>query len=77
MGETDLAPAEIGNRLLADIGHAHAHQIATVKGEQMMHLPNSLCLAYSRRNASDGCFIVSSVNQVFSVSVFVRPGRCS
>ena len=50
---------------------------ATVSGEQTMQRPNSLCLAYSASKCSGCVFIVSSVNQVLSVSVMVRAGRCS
>ena len=50
---------------------------ATVSGLQTMHLPNSLAFAYSASKCIGWVFIVSSVNQVLSVSLIVRPGRCS
>ena len=50
---------------------------ATVNGLQTMHLPNSLALAYSASKCIGWVFIVSSVNQVLSASLMVRPGRCS
>jgi len=51
--------------------------MATVNGLQMMHLPNSLAPAYSASKCIGWVFIVSKVNQVLSVSLSVRPGRCS
>ena len=39
--------------------------------------PNSVWRAYSRSKCSGCRFMVSSVNQVLSASVMVRPGRCS
>src|SRR5690606_1255278 len=50
---------------------------ATVNGEQTMILPNSEAFAYSLSKCIGCVFIVSRVNQVLSVSVIVRPGRCS
>ena len=39
--------------------------------------PNSVWRAYSRSKCSGCWFMVSSVNQMLSASVMVRPGRCS
>jgi hypothetical protein len=39
--------------------------------------PNSVLAAYAASKCSGCVFIVSSVNQVLSASVMVRPGRCS
>src|SRR5262247_4493690 len=50
---------------------------ATVNGLQTMHFPNSLAFAYSSSKCSGWVFIVRSVNQMLSVCVIVRPGRCS
>ncbi|MCY1453678.1 hypothetical protein D9M71_706880 [compost metagenome] len=50
---------------------------ATVNGEHTITLPNSDALAYSLSKCIGWVFIVSSVNQVLSVSVIERPGRCS
>ena len=50
---------------------------ATVKGEATMQRPNSEWRAYSSSKCSGCLFMVSRVNQVLSVSVIVRPGRCS
>ena len=50
---------------------------ATVSGEHTITLPNSEALAYSLSKCIGWVFIVSRVNQVLSVSVMVRPGRCS
>jgi hypothetical protein len=50
---------------------------ATVNGLATSGLPNSLALAYSASKCSGCVFIVSSVNQVLSASLMVRPGRCS
>ena len=40
-------------------------------------LPNSLLAAYSLSKCRGFWFMVMSVNQVLSVSVMLRPGRCS
>ena len=50
---------------------------ATVNGLQTMQRLNSLAFAYSASKCIGWVFIVSSVNQVLSVSEIVRPGRCS
>ena len=50
---------------------------ARVSGEATMQRPNSDALPYSASKCSGWVFIVSSVNQVLSASVRVRPGRCS
>ena len=50
--------------------------IATVRVETTSGLPNSDCAAYSLLKWIWLVFIVSSVNQVLSVSVTVRPSGC-
>ena len=51
--------------------------IESVRQELTSGRPNSLFAAYSRSKCSGCWFIVRSVNQVLSLSVMVRPGRCS
>ena len=50
---------------------------ATVNGEATMQRPNSDWRPYSSSKCSGWVFMVSSVNQMLSVCVMVRPGRCS
>jgi hypothetical protein len=42
-----------------------------------MQRPNSEAFAYSASKCIGWVFMVRSVNQVLSVSLIVRPGRCS
>ena len=51
--------------------------IDSVRQELTRGRPNSLFAAYSRSKCSGCWFMVSRVNQVLSLSVMVRPGRCS
>ena len=48
-----------------------------VRQELTKGRPNSLFAAYSLSKCSGCWFMVSSVNQVLSLSLMVRPGRCS
>ncbi len=51
--------------------------IASVRGEATTQRPNSEALPYCSSKCSGWVFMVSSVNQVLSACVMVRPGRCS
>ena len=63
--------------VLVEAGGLHADDASTVKGLQTMQRPNSDALAYSASKCIGCVFIVNNVNHVLSVSVMVRPGRCS
>jgi hypothetical protein len=76
-GHADLGPAEVGDGLLADVGDAHADQDGDRQGRGDDAAAEFAGLAYSASKCSGCVFMVSSVNQVLSASVMVRPGRCS
>jgi hypothetical protein len=50
--------------------------MASVSVELTRGLPNSVPLAYSSSKWIGCWFMVSSVNQVLSAAVIVRPGQC-
>ncbi|MNC86305.1 hypothetical protein D3C83_19570 [compost metagenome] len=51
--------------------------IASVRQLFTSGRPNSVFAAYAASKCSGCVFMVSSVNQVLSASLIVRPGRCS
>ncbi len=75
MSQTNFAPAELAIAFWLTSVTLIPTRSATVKGEQMMQRPNSLCLAYSASKCIGCVFIVRSVNRCFRFSVIVG-GRC-
>ncbi len=76
-GMLDVGPAEVGDRAFwLTSATLMPTTMASVSVLLTSGLPNSDFFAYSSSKWIGCWFMVSSVNQVLSAAVMVRPGQC-